>query len=171
MPWCRARKSDEDRSRIRRLEKMRRVVAAKGVMVVSILAALAALAAAALIAFAPSEHGPGRTSRASGATGATLINSNMFVNMAGQSTSPPTDIVCQSCTFGGNAAHTVSIQDSIRSGVIDSVICQAKYPALSLDIGPDAVDPVNQGNRIILCSSGLATLSFTPPSRAVIYKR
>jgi hypothetical protein len=75
----------------------------------------------------------------------------MFVNMAGKSTSPPADIVCQSCTFGGDAAHTVSIQNSIRSGVIGSVICQAKYPELTLDIGPDAVDPVNQENKIVSC--------------------
>jgi hypothetical protein len=106
-----------------------------------------------------------------GRANATLINSNMFVNMAGKSTSPPADIVCQSCTFGGDAAHTVSIQNSIRSGIANSRLCVAKYPRLTLDIGPDAVDPVNQGNKIIHCSSGLAKLSFTAPSRAVVYGR
>lgn len=81
-----------------------------------------------------------------------LINSNMFINMAGRATTPPTDVVCDGCAFGGGAAHTVSVQNSIRSGVENSTLCRAKYPNLTLTIGSAAVDPVNIGNRIMDCA-------------------
>jgi hypothetical protein len=84
---------------------------------------------------------------------ASLVNSNMFINMAGRSTTPPTDVVCDSCTFGGDAAHTVLVQNSIRSGVLNSTLCRAKYPNLTLTIGSAAVDPVNTGNTLVDCSS------------------
>src|SRR5262249_39985268 len=67
-----------------------------------------------------------------GRPGERLINSNLFIRQGGRSTVPPTDVVCDACTFGGYAAHTVSIQDSIRSGVKDSSICEARYPRLTL---------------------------------------
>ena len=81
-----------------------------------------------------------------------LINSNMFINMAGRATTPPTDVVCDGCTFGGGAAHTVSVQNSIRSGVENSTLCRAKFPSLTLTIGTGAVDPVNTGNTLIDCA-------------------
>ena len=81
-----------------------------------------------------------------------LINSNMFFSFAGRATTPPTDVVCDVCSFGGGAAHTVSIQNSIRSGVENSTICRAKYPNLTLTIGSLAVDPVNVGNKLVDCA-------------------
>jgi hypothetical protein len=81
-----------------------------------------------------------------------LINSNMFINMAGRATTPPTDVVCDGCAFGGGAAHTVSVQNSIRSGVENSTLCRAKYPNLTLTIGSAAVDPVNVDNKIMDCA-------------------
>jgi len=109
----------------------------------------------------------------------TLINSNMFINMAGRSTTPPTDIVCDMCTFGGGAAHTVSVQNSIRSGVSNSTICQAKYPKLTLSIGSGAVDPVNVGNKIVNCGdtggggggSGATKLTLTAQSSVITFGR
>ena len=80
-----------------------------------------------------------------------LINSNMFLNMAGDSTEPPTDVVCDHCDFGGDAGHTVSIQKSIRSGVTDSTLCPAKYPEQTLAVGVDAVDPIVNGNTTGSC--------------------
>lgn len=82
-----------------------------------------------------------------------LINSNMFINMAGRATTPPTDVVCDGCTFGGGAAHTVSIQNSIRSGVENSTLCRAKYPNLTLTIGSAAIDPVNIDNKLMDCGT------------------
>jgi hypothetical protein len=86
-----------------------------------------------------------------GRPGEKLINSNLFIRQGGRSTVPPTDVVCVGCTFGGYAAHTVSIQNSIRSGVQDSSICEARYSRLTLAVGPAAVDPVTKDDKIIQC--------------------
>ena len=86
-----------------------------------------------------------------GRPGESLINSNLFINQTGRSTAPPTDVVCVDCSFGGGAAHTVSIQDSVRSGAIGSTLCEAKYPKLTLTIGPEAVAPVDVRNTISDC--------------------
>ncbi len=86
-----------------------------------------------------------------GRAGESLINSNLFIKESGRSTTPPTDVVCIDCTFGGDAAHTVNIQASVRSGVEDSSLCKAKWPKLTLTIGPDAVDPVDARNTISDC--------------------
>ena len=53
--------------------------------------------------------------------------------------------------FGGGAAHTVSIQNSVRSGVEDSTLCTRQYPRLTLTVGAGAVDPVNTGNTVGTC--------------------
>jgi hypothetical protein len=86
-----------------------------------------------------------------GRPGESLINSNLFIKESGRSTTPPTDVVCVDCTFGGGAAHTVNIQASIRSGVESSSLCSAKYPKLTLMIGPGAIDPVDVRNTISGC--------------------
>jgi hypothetical protein len=80
-----------------------------------------------------------------------LINSNLFISRAGRSTSPPTDVVCVDCFLGADAAHTASIQDSVRSGLVDSTLCTAKYSNLTLTIGSGAVDPVDVDNRLGTC--------------------
>lgn len=80
-----------------------------------------------------------------------LINSNLFIKRSGRSVNPPTDVVCVDCSLGGSAAHTASIQESVRSGLVDSRLCSAKYSKLTLAIGPNAVDPVDVGNAIDSC--------------------
>ena len=86
-----------------------------------------------------------------GRPGAQLINSNLFIKQSGRSSMPPTDVVCVDCDLGGAAAHTVNIQDSVRSGVEGSSLCSAKYPKLTLTIGPGAVSPVDEHNTISGC--------------------
>jgi hypothetical protein len=81
----------------------------------------------------------------------TLIDSNLFIKQAGRSLTPPTDVVCVECYLGADAAHTVSIQQSIRSGVRSSTLCEAKYPKLTLDVGADAVAPVTSADSIGGC--------------------
>jgi hypothetical protein len=93
-----------------------------------------------------------------GRPGSRLINSNLFIKEAGKSTTPPTDVVCADCTFGGWAAHTVSVQSSVRSGVTGSSLCYARFPQLTLSIGPDAVDPVGGGNTLRQCGPGRLTI-------------
>ena len=80
-----------------------------------------------------------------------LINSNLFIKRSGGSVNPPTDVICVDCSLGGSAAHTASIQESVRSGLVDSRLCSAKYSKLTLSIGPNAVDPVDVGNAIDSC--------------------
>jgi hypothetical protein len=86
-----------------------------------------------------------------GRPGESLINSNLFIKQAGRSSTPPTDVVCADCVFGGGAAHTVSIQDSVRSGVVGSSLCAARYPKLTLTIGRGAVAPVDVRNTVSGC--------------------
>jgi hypothetical protein len=80
-----------------------------------------------------------------------LINSNLFIKRSGRSVNPPTDVVCVDCFLGGSAAHTASIQESVRSGLVDSTLCAARYSKLTMSIGPNAVDPVDVGNAIDSC--------------------
>jgi hypothetical protein len=80
-----------------------------------------------------------------------LIDSNFFVKMAGQSTVPPSDIVCDHCTLGGWTAHTTNIERSVRSGVRNSTLCVGRFPKLTVTVGADAVSPVTSGNRVTAC--------------------
>ena len=83
-----------------------------------------------------------------------LINSNFFVNQAGRSRLPPRDIVCKGCSLGAWAAHTVSVQRSVRSGVLGSTICIARFPQLTVAVGHGAQDPVRQRNTVRQCGPG-----------------
>jgi hypothetical protein len=80
-----------------------------------------------------------------------LIDSNFFVNQAGQSTVPPSDIVCDHCVLGAWTAHTTSIQTSLRSGIRNSTLCVGRFPKLTVTIGSGAVSPVNSGNLVQSC--------------------
>jgi hypothetical protein len=91
-----------------------------------------------------------------------LINSNLFITESGNSTTPPSDVVCDGCTLGGGAAHTVLLGASIRSGVLNSTICRAKFPSLTFTVGADAIDPVDSGNTTTDCSSSGPTTPTTP---------
>jgi hypothetical protein len=84
---------------------------------------------------------------------ARLVNSNLFIKQSGRSTTPPTNIVCDGCRLGGWAAHTADIQTSVGSGLRDSILCEARFPRLTLTIGPGASGPVNSGNHIRRCTS------------------
>ena len=74
-----------------------------------------------------------------------LINSNLFIKQAGKSRLPPRDVVCESCSFGGWAAHTVSVQTSVRSGVTGSKICVARFPQFTLTVGRRRERPARLG--------------------------
>lgn len=91
-----------------------------------------------------------------------LINSNLFINQAGKSQLPPRDVVCENCSFGGWAAHTVSVQTSVRSGVTGSKICIARFPQFTLAVGDGASDPRVSGNHVRQCSPGKLTVEPGP---------
>ena len=91
-----------------------------------------------------------------------LINSNLFIKQAGKSQLPPRDVVCENCSFGGWAAHTVSVQTSVRSGVTGSKICVARFPQFTLAVGDGASDPRVSGNHVRQCSPGKLTVEPGP---------
>jgi hypothetical protein len=86
-----------------------------------------------------------------GRAGERLINSDLFIKRSGRSLYAPNRVLCVGCFLGGEAAHTVDIQASVHSGVVDSTVCAAKYPRLSLTIGSAAVAPVDVRNRLGSC--------------------
>jgi hypothetical protein len=96
-----------------------------------------------------------------------LINSNLFIKQAGKAPDPPTDVVCDRCSFGGWAAHTVSVQTSVRSGITNSTLCLARFPQLTLAVGTRAQDPVVADNSIRQCGPGKIALDVG--SRVVVY--
>jgi hypothetical protein len=75
-------------------------------------------------------------------------NSAFFIRQGGTSQDPPTGIVCENCFFRGGA-YAVRVNESIRSGVRDSTICNGKFGALKILNG--ARRPVDEGNRIVTC--------------------
>jgi len=93
---------------------------------------------------------------------ARLVNANLFIKQAGRSRLPPRDVVCESCSFGGWAAHTVSVQTSVRSGVTGSKICVARFPQFTLTVGDGASDPRVSGNEVKQCSPGKLTVEPGP---------
>lgn len=77
-------------------------------------------------------------------------NSGLFIRHGGiRSDVPPTEVVCVRCIVRGGTSYAVRINESIRSGIRDSTICQAPFGAIKILDG--AVDPVDEGNRIVRC--------------------
>jgi hypothetical protein len=76
-------------------------------------------------------------------------NSAFFIRQGGISEQPPTGIVCENCFFRGGA-YAVRVNESIRSGVRNSTICNGKFGALKILDG--ARRPVDEGNRIVTCN-------------------
>jgi Ca2+-binding RTX toxin-like protein len=60
---------------------------------------------------------------------------------------PPTDVVCENCLLGSGAAQTLFIDESIRSGARNSLICEGRFRAKRIDAR--AQDPVDEGNRVL----------------------
>jgi hypothetical protein len=75
-------------------------------------------------------------------------NAQFFV--AGSLGGVPTDVVCDHCLLGTGAASTLRVHLSVRSGARDSLICPGRF--FDRVIGPEAVDPVDSGNRILAAS-------------------
>ncbi len=91
-----------------------------------------------------------------------LVNANLFIKQAGKSLLPPTEVVCEHCSFGGWAAHTVSIQTSVRSGVVDSTLCLARFPQFTVAVGEGATLARVSGNHVHQCGPGKLTLEPGP---------
>jgi hypothetical protein len=75
-------------------------------------------------------------------------SSGFFVRLGGSASELPTDIVCEECYIAGGG-YSVRINESVRSGVRDSVVCDGRFGGIQILDG--AVDPVDQGNRRVSC--------------------
>ena len=60
---------------------------------------------------------------------------------------PPVDVVCENCLLGHGAASTLFIDDSLRSGARNSVICPGRFH--DIRIAASALEPVNERNRLL----------------------
>lgn len=78
----------------------------------------------------------------------TATNSAFFIRQGGKSENPPTDVVCEDCFFRGGA-YAVRVNESLRSGIRNSTICNGKFGALKILDG--AIRPIDEGNRIVSC--------------------
>ena len=58
----------------------------------------------------------------------------------------PTDVVCDGCLLGGGAAQTLFVDESVRSGARNTLICPGRYRTLRID-ETLAQEPVLEGNE------------------------
>ena len=75
-------------------------------------------------------------------------SSGFFVREGGKGRETPTDVVCEECHILGGG-YSVRVNESVRSGVRDSTVCEGGFGAIKILDG--AVDPVDEGNRRIIC--------------------
>ena len=100
-----------------------------------------------------------------------LINSNLFIRQAGKSTTPPTDVVCDGCTFGGWAAHTVSVQELGALGRDRLVALPRALPAAHARRRPGRGRPgAAASNTVRQCGPGQLTIGASTAA-AVTYGR
>lgn len=76
-------------------------------------------------------------------------SSGFFVRTGGRADELPTDVVCEDCWILGGG-YSVRINESVRSGIRDSTVCTGKFGGVKILEG--AVEPVDEGNRIVSCS-------------------
>ena len=58
----------------------------------------------------------------------------------------PTDVVCDGCFLGTGAAQTLFVDESLRSGARNTLICPGRFRALRIDESL-AQEPVLEGNQ------------------------
>ena len=75
-------------------------------------------------------------------------SSGFFVRQGGSGREVPTDIVCEECNILGGG-YSVRVNESVRSGVRDSTVCEGGFGAIKILDG--AVDPVDEGNSRVFC--------------------
>ena len=73
------------------------------------------------------------------------MNANLFIALSGSGASTPTDILFEDGRLGPNAAHTILLADSLRSGARNTIICPGN---VNFDIQSTAINPINQGNTL-----------------------
>jgi hypothetical protein len=76
-------------------------------------------------------------------------SSGFFVRLGGRGEELPTDVVCDGCYISAGG-YSVRVNESVRSGVRNSTLCEGGFGALKILEG--AVDPVDESNRRVDCS-------------------
>jgi hypothetical protein len=74
-----------------------------------------------------------------------LGNSNFFVNRAGSGATTPTDIVCDGCFLGPRSSTTIRINEAIRSGARNTLIC----PGRNMPFFWGDPSSINVGNTLL----------------------
>jgi hypothetical protein len=75
-----------------------------------------------------------------------LGHSNFFVARGGAGATTPTDVVCEGCVLGPNAANAARIATSVRSGLRNTLGCISYRYREGLIFMTSAVSVVNVGN-------------------------
>ena len=75
-------------------------------------------------------------------------NAQLFVNAINGNT--PTDIVCEGCFLGSGASSTLRVNESVRSGARNTLVCPGRN--YTLYFGGPAQSPVNVGNTVLPAS-------------------
>ena len=74
------------------------------------------------------------------------VNAALFIARGGSGGSTPTDVVFENGRLGPNAAHTILLATSLRSGARGTVICPGR--AQEFEIQGSAQSPINSGNTL-----------------------
>ena len=76
------------------------------------------------------------------------VNAAAFISRGGAGASTPTDVVVEHSVMGVDSANGVLVEDSVRSGIRDSIVCPDWTPAGgAIFIGAAAVDGIDSGNE------------------------
>jgi RTX calcium-binding nonapeptide repeat (4 copies) len=78
------------------------------------------------------------------------VNANLFIARGGSGGSTPTDVVFENGRLGPQAAHTILLATSMRSGVRGTVICPGRGDEFWIQAS--AVNPINSGNTMASAS-------------------
>ena len=82
--------------------------------------------------------------------GAEGVNANLFIARGGSGGSTPTDVVFEGGRLGPQAAHTILLATSLRSGARNTVICPGRGDEFWIQ--SSAVNPINSGNTMASAS-------------------
>jgi hypothetical protein len=62
----------------------------------------------------------------------------------------PTDVVCENCLLGRGAASTLFIDESVRSGARNTLVCPGRFHDIRIE--SPAQSPLNENNTVLAAS-------------------
>ena len=82
---------------------------------------------------------------------------NFFPAKGGSGATTPTNIVCEHCALGPKHPNNVQIQESVNSGIRNSLICRPQSGRDAVQIGPNTPGAVNTNNLVVPSSDARCT--------------